>query len=157
MHHPEPIEPESMFEGLRWRPILLGGLLDNALSIVAFIPLTFAFAGNDAFSADEEAANRAFDLASSSPEFLLAGLVLGCTVTVFAAYWAASRAGALHVRHGGWTAVTSAALASLMVLLSGGGDGGSTPLWYEALGLALMVPAGMLGGWCAARLAARAS
>ncbi len=155
--YPVPIEPDSMFAGLRWPAILLAAVLDNLLSMVVIVPIMFFFAGADALSGDEELANRAFDQARASIEFLTAALVVGCAITALAGFWAASRAGALHVRHGGWTAVASVTMAFLILLIPGMNDGADTPLWYDALGLVLVVPAGMFGGWCAAAVGARAA
>ena len=67
---PSPIEPESVFAGLRWTPILLGGALDNFLSMLVVLPLTFVFAGTDALSGDEEKSAQAIDQVIASPEFL---------------------------------------------------------------------------------------
>lgn len=153
---PSSIEPEGAFDGLQWSPILRGAVLDNVLTILAMVPITLHFAGDAAFGENEEAARQAMDAAMREPAFLLATFAVGAAITLYACYWAARRAGVLHVRHGGWTAVTSAVLGTFISLLLGGGSGGAdTPLWYDALSLALMVPAGMAGGWLAAAVAAR--
>jgi len=140
-----------MFEGLRWSCVVLGAVLDNVLSVLVGIPVMLGFAGAEAFGEDPEAAERAIDRALADPTFLLASFAVGIAVTGFAAFWAARRAGTLHVRHGGWTAVASAALAVLFLLLSGGSAGPTPPWWYDGLALACMLPAGAAGGWLAAR------
>lgn len=149
---PLPIEPDGMFDGLRWSAILLGALLDNVLTVLAMIPITLFVAGADALSKNEEVANEAIDRAILAPEFLLWSFVVGLAITVYAAFWAARRAGLSHLRHGGWTAVTSAVLASLLLVVPGTATGPEPPLWYNALALTLMVPAGVFGGWVASRL-----
>ena len=75
------------------------------------------------------------------------------SITAYAGFWASNRAGAFHLRHGGWTAVSSALLASVFLLVPGANAGPTTPLWLDGLGLALMVPAGVLGGWFASKIA----
>lgn len=157
MQRPEPIGPEGMFDGLRWSCIVLGAVLDNVLSMLVGLPVMLWFAGADAFGEDPEAAERAIDRALEDPAFLAASFAVGMAVTAYAAFWAAGRAGTLHVRHGGWTAVASAALAGLFLLFSGGSPGPTPPWWYDALALACMLPAGVAGGWAAARAQGTAS
>jgi hypothetical protein len=123
--HPSPIEPDGLLDGLRWGSILLGALVDNVLTV----------------------------LGASSPEFLLAGLVVGVCATSYGAFVGARRAGVHHVRHGGWIAVCSAALSLVPVLLAGQAPASSPPLWYEALGWLLLLPSGLAGGYLAERLA----
>ena len=41
----------------------------------------------------------------------------------------------------------------LFLLLPGEAAGPAPPLWYDALALALMVPAGVFGGWLASKTA----
>lgn len=151
--NPSPIEPEGLFDGLRWHAILRGAVLDNVLTIASLFPIMWFVAGAGAFSDDEETARQAIDEALVSPEFLLWTSAVGAAITVYAAFWAARRAGVLHLRHGGWTAVASAALACLFLLLPGTTANPQTPLWHDALALALTVPSGLLGGWLASRLA----
>jgi hypothetical protein len=147
---PSPIEPDGIFDGLRWSAILRGAVLDNVLTLVASIPVMLYFAGTQAFAEDEQTANRAMDSALASPEFLACQFAVGLSVTVYAAYWASRRAGLLYLRHGGWTAVASAVLGSAFLLVPDASAAGSAPpLWYEALSLGLMIPAGVLGGWLA--------
>lgn len=152
---PSPIEPESWLDGLRWSAILRGAVLDIVLTILAGIALVFHLAGGEAFSEDAQAAERALEEALAAPEYLLWSFVIGISITAYAGYWAARRAGVLHVRHGGWTAVVSAVLGSLFLLVPGEGTGPSAPWWYDALALGLMLPAGLFGGWVAAKRAER--
>ena len=150
---PLPIEPDGLFDGLRWSLILRGAVMDNVLTLIASLPILFFFAGADAFSDDEKIANQAIDQATVTPEFLACVFIVGLSITVYASFWAARRAGVLHTRHGGWTAVTSAVLGSMLLLAPGATTGPSPPYWYDAVSLALMIPAGVMGGWLAARAA----
>ena len=150
---PSPIEPDSVFDGLRWSPILRGAVLDNVLTLFALLPIMLYVAGIEAFSEDEETANQAIGEAIVTPEFLLMSFFVGISITVYAAYWASRRARVFHLRHGGWTAVASALLATVFLLVPGVSAGPAPPLWYQGLGLALMMPAGVFGGWLALKLA----
>jgi hypothetical protein len=146
---PLPIEPDSVFSGLRWAPIVRGAVLDNVLTLFASFPIMFYFGGAEAFAEDEETATQAVNQALAALGFLVCVFVVGLLITVYAAFWASRRAGLLHLRHGGWTAVTSAVLACVFLLLPGAAAGPALPLWYDVLGLAFMVPAGLFGGWLA--------
>jgi hypothetical protein len=152
MERPSPIQPDGLFDGLRWSPILRGAVLDNVLTLLASIPIILYVAGAEAFSKDEETASRAIDQALVAPEFLLWSFIVGISITAYAGFWASRRAGAFHLRHGGWTAVASAVLASLLLLVPGATAGPAPPLWYTGLALAFMVPAGVFGGWLASRV-----
>ncbi len=148
---PSPIEPDGLFDGLRWSPILRGAVLDNVLTLVALVPIMLLVAGAEAFADDEETANRAIDQAIGAPEFLLWSFIVGISITSYAAFWASRRAGVLYLRHGGWTAVASAVLASVFLLAPSATAGPQPPLWYDGLAFALMVPAGVFGGWLASK------
>jgi hypothetical protein len=149
---PAPIEPDGLLDGIRWSAVVRGAILDNVLTLVASIPLMLFFVGTGALAEDEAAAERSFEQAFSSLEFLLAFFVIGMAITVYAGFWAARRAGVLPLRHGGWTAVVSLAIATLFLLLPGASEGSATPIWYDAISFALMLPAGVLGGWLASRV-----
>ncbi len=145
------IEPEGLFDGLHWRPIVRWAALDVVLTLVLIVPVVFYLAGAEALSDDEETATQAIDAAVASPDLLLWSFVLGLSITVYASFRASRAAGTLHLRHGGWTAVVSAVLGFLLLLVTGGDSSPANPLWYDALSLGLMVPAGVLGGWLASR------
>ena len=153
MDRPSPIEPASAFDGLRWSPILRGAVLDNVLTFLALIPIMLYVAGAETFSEDEETIERAIDQAFVAPEFLLWSFIVGISITAYAAFWASRRAGVFHLRHGGWTAVASAVLASLFLLIPAPTAAPAPPLWYNALSLAVMLPAGVFGGWLASKVA----
>jgi len=88
------------------------------------------------------------------PGFLLCSLALGLGCTVLGAFVGARRAGSLHVHHGGWVAVASAILGVALLLPPAPQTGAQLlpPLWYEAAGWLLLLPAGLLGGALAGRL-----
>lgn len=147
-----PIEPRGIFDGLRWGWILRGALLDIVLTAAASIPLLLLLAGPAAFSEDQEVANEAMEIALTSPEGLFWTMLIGLSATAVGACYGARRAGAHHVRHGGWVAVVSLVLGLPFLLVAGSQGGAANPLWYDALSIAGMLPAGLLGGLIARKL-----
>jgi hypothetical protein len=143
---PSPINPEGIFDDLRWGAIFLGAIVDIGITAVASIPLVSWYAGPEAFSLDEEVADRAFDALYASWEFLIISMAVGLAATVCGAYVGARRAGSHHLRHGGWVAVVSACIGVGGLLISGGAPQSASPAWFEALSIGLMLPAGVLGG-----------
>jgi hypothetical protein len=152
--HPSPasIEPPGIFDGLQPGAILLGAIVDNVATAVVSIALVSLLGPAEAFSEDKEASQAAFDALASESEFLFWSLALGLGCTVFGAFVGARRAGSLHVHHGGWVAVASAVIGLMLMLVPGQGAGMAPPLWYEAIGWALLLPAGLLGGALAGRI-----
>lgn len=143
---PSSIEPEGLFDGLKPGAILLGAVVDHLATVFVSVALIVALGPEEVFSKDEEVSKAAFEALASKPEFLLWSMILGLGCTVFGAYVGATRAGRLHVRHGGWIAVASAALGLVFMLLPGEQPGPAPPLWFEAIGWVLLLPAGLLGG-----------
>lgn len=148
---PVPIGPDGLLDGLRWGCIIRGALLDIVLTAIASVPLLLVLAGSAAFSEDRDAADRAIDQALASPEGLLWGALLGLGATVAGAWYGAARAGDSHVRHGGWVAIVSLALALPLYFVTAQ-SAIPNPLWYEVLTMAGMLPAGLLGGLMAREL-----
>ncbi len=99
---PSPIEPDGLFDGLRWSPIVRWAALDIVLTLVLVVPVMLYLAGAAALSDDEETATQALNAALASPDFLLWSFVLGLSITVYAGFRASRAAGTLHLRHGGW-------------------------------------------------------
>ncbi len=154
---PRPVEPQGLFDGLRFGPIAVGAVFDQFLTMVAIALLIGWFVTPEVGSEDSEAAEAALEAVLSSSTFLAASMVVGFACTTVAAWFGARMAGRDFVRHGGWIAVTSAALAAVFVL--GAADQPSRieiPLAYEVAGWLLMLPAGLLGGAFAGLTAPRA-
>jgi hypothetical protein len=143
----QPIQPTGTFEGLKPGAILIGAVVDHIATFLVSFPLTLVYLGGDVFSQnDEEAVEAAIDALASDTGYLLWLLGLGLGCTVLGAYVGASRAGQLHLRHGGWVSVTSAAIGIVLMLAVGVRPTSESPLWYEVAGWALLIPAGLLGG-----------
>jgi len=127
--HPPALEPEGVFDGLKWGCIVRGA----------------------SFSDDEEVATRATDEALASREGMVLSALVGLSATVIGAYYGARRARTLHIRHGGWVAITSLLLGLPFMFLPGAQSNVPTPVWYDALTMVAMLPAGVLGGAIAKR------
>jgi hypothetical protein len=148
--HLPSIEPEGLLDGMRWRAVLFGVVVDIVLTGVAAAMLILWLAGPDAFSHDEEVAAQALAAALASPQYLVSSLVTGLLATLIGAFAGARRAGIFHVRHGGWVAVVSTVFGFSLYLLPGVHAEPTPPFWYDAVGIALVLPAGLLGGLLAA-------
>jgi hypothetical protein len=142
---PPAIGPTGVFEGLRPGAILIGVVIDNLATFVATSFLLSLFAAGLAREQGGEISEEGLESLFTSPEFLLASLVVGLLCTVFAAYVGARRAACFFVPHGAWIAVGSA-ISSLVLYAFAGQQGPHPPLWFDLLGFTLMIPAGALGG-----------
>ena len=142
-----PIEPDGTFDGLRPGAILLGALVDIVFTMVASW-LLIAWLAPDAFDAGESELLERIAALNASPEYVIGAVVTGALGTLVGAFIGARSAGRLHVRHGGWIAVTSAALGATLLLLEPASPepGVPFPFWAEALGWLLILPAGIAGG-----------
>jgi hypothetical protein len=149
---PGSIDPEGIFDGLRWGAIFYGVVLDTVLGIVLSIPMCFLLIGPEFLSENEAVANAAAAKAYESVLVNLAFLVYGLSCTLIGAFFGARRAGSGFVRHGGWVGVGSVVVgAALHAALP---EGPAAPLVFELLGFVLLIPAGALGGQLAASLGA---
>ena len=142
---PPPIQPTGVFEGLRPGAILIGVVVDNLATLLANSLLVLLFTGGMAGEQSGEPPEEVVESLLASPEFLLASLVVGLLCTVFGAYVGSRQAASFFVRHGVWIAIGSA-LSAVFLFAVGGQQGPRPPLWFDLLGVTLMIPAGALGG-----------
>ena len=149
-----PIEPEGTFAGLRGSAIVFGAFVDVAVTTIAWALLLLGL-DRDALSADDALRNGAMVRLVGSNAYLASNIALGALGTVFGAFVGARRAGQLHVRHGGWIAVTSTAIGALLTVLqpvTSTDPAAMLPLWAEVTPWLLILPAGVAGGALAAAL-----
>ena len=150
-----PIEPEGTFDGLSGTAILLGTFIDIVFTQIAGT-LLILWLAPDLPSLDPEQVRKVLTELASSTSYVGMSVALGALGTVLGAFLGARRAGQLHVRHGGWIAVTSTAIGALLLLLEPPvRDGAEFPLWSQVAAWLLILPAGMTGGALAAALSAR--
>lgn len=145
---PSPIEPDGLLDGLRWSAIFRGALVDLVATFVGGILLLIFLFPAEALE-EGAAGDRALDAAMVTPEGLFWTAVVGFAGTVCGGYYGARRAGTHPVRHGGWVAVASLLITFPFLLTPLGETSAPAPAWYDALGIALMLPAGVLGGFLA--------
>lgn len=143
--HPPPIQPSGVFDGLRPGAILIGVLVDHLATFIAGPLLIAFFAPELSPEPGGELPEDALEPVLTSPEFLLAILVVCLLCTVFGAYVGARRAACFCIRHGAWIAVGSA-ISALLIYAAAGPQEPSPPLWFDLVGFSLMIPAGALGG-----------
>ncbi len=151
---PPAIEAPGIFMGLRPRAILLGVIVDSLATLVASLVLVSTLAARQGVGSDGEISDEALDSLASSPEFLLASLVVGLACTSLGGFVGARRAGSSFARHGGWIGVGSA-LVALVLSVASGPDASPPPIWFELTSYLLVIPAGVLGGLLAGARARR--
>lgn len=146
MNPPGAIEPEGLFDGLSVGAILLGALVDIGATLVSGVLLVLVFAP-EAMAGNEAEAAAAIEALYASPVYNALELAVGLACTALGAFVGALRAGVLHVRHGGWIAVASTGLIAILSLAAPPDAAReAVPFWREALGWALILPAGVAGG-----------
>lgn len=146
MKPPGAIEPEGLFDGLSFGAILFGALVDIGATLVSGILLVLVFAP-EAVSQNQAEAAAAIEALHGSAVYNAVELAVGLSCTALGAFAGALRAGVLHVRHGGWIAVASTALVAFFSLAAPPDAAiEAVPMWREALGWLLILPAGVAGG-----------
>jgi hypothetical protein len=149
-----PIEPEGTFDGLSGAAILLGAFIDIAFTEIAGTLLALWLAPDLASQDPTQVSQLLAELAAST-SYVAASVAVGALGTMLGAFVGARRAGQLHVRHGGWIAVTSTAIGALLMLLEPPArDAAEFPFWSQVAAWLLILPSGMTGGALAAALPA---
>ena len=149
---PPPIKPEGVLSGLKPGAIFIGVIVDYVATITSSVVLMAVLAERNSTDIWEETSGEALDAILASPEFFFWGFVLGALCTVFGGFIGAWRAARHHLRHGAFVALGSLLVSLLGFLLPSTGE--PLPVWYEFLGILLMIPCGVAGGWIAEQLAA---
>ena len=144
---PPSIEPTSVFSGLRPLPILYGALVDHVATFLAGTALFVVLAADRSIDLSEEISEEALAEVLASPEFLLCSFIVGALCTVFGGFLGARRAGCQHARHGAFVGLASILIGLLVFVLPAAAE--PTPLWYDLLGAAVVIPCGAVGGWLA--------
>jgi hypothetical protein len=132
---------EGRFDGLQWRAVALGVVVDHVSTLIFSTMLVAIAATEDFFSKDPAVAEAARTALAESPSFMLSILLGGAICTVLAAFIGSRYAADRFVLHGIWIAVVSAAM---VLVIDSGLDGSLSSL--EALGWLVVLPAGWLGG-----------
>ena len=138
---------------MRFRAILVGTIVDNLATLVAGTGLFIALAVKSSINFADDVPDDVIEGLSLTPLFLFWSFVLGALCTVLGGYVGARYAGCLYSKHGVFVG-----LASLLIGLAGylfPVSGEPTLLWYDLLGVLLVVPCGAVGGWLAQQSVAR--
>jgi len=142
---PSPIEPTGFFTGIQIRPIILGVVVDT-IATLALTTLYYTFYVAKDLADKSGATEDAFAAYWSSSEGLVASLLLGSLGTLIGGFYAAYKAGRLHMKHGALVGIGSIILG---FVLHSGSSASNLPEWFTALSFAAAIPAGALGGFFA--------
>ncbi|HVO95060.1 MAG TPA: hypothetical protein VMT22_19555 [Terriglobales bacterium] len=143
-----PIEPTGFFTGILIRPIIFGIVIDTVATVALTTFYYMAYVAKDV-TANGAGAEDAFAAYWSSTDGLVASLLLGSLGTLIGGFYAAYKAGKLHMKHGALVGIGSIFLG---LLLQAGDAESNTPEWFMALSFAAAIPAGALGGFFAEML-----
>lgn len=122
---------------INFKAIIVGAVADNAGTLLLMTVLA-ALLVRTGLSEDEVMSRM------KSAAGLLLGLIVGLGCTVGGGYLAGRMAGRAEVLHG---ALAAAVGLVLSIIFWESGD----PLWFDITGFAMMLPAGMAGGYVAHR------
>lgn len=143
----------KLLAGLKAFPILLGVVVDWVLTTLFSVSLTRAYLDPSVMALEGAEFNAAFNASLEDlfkdPGYLLGSLLCGLLATTIAAFVGARNAGTLPLKHGLAVAVASGFSVIVAGLLPGEDTGLAPPLWFNALGWLLLLPAGVLGGYLA--------
>jgi len=114
------------------KAIVAGAILDNATTLFLMTFLAAALVSTGI--SEDEVMSR-----MKSTNGLLLGLIIGLGCTVLGGYVAGRMATQAEVLHGSLVAVAGMLIA--IIFREGG-----VPAWFDILGYAAMLPAGVLGG-----------
>jgi putative membrane protein (TIGR04086 family) len=145
---PPPIEPEGFFTGIQWRPIILGVVVDT-IATLAISTLYFMFYVGKDLAEKGGAPEEAFTEYWTSSEGLMASLLIGSLGTLIGGFYAAHKAGTLHMKHGAMVGIGAIILG---LAFSAGSTESQLPEWFIGISYAAAIPAGALGGFFAEML-----
>lgn len=123
---------------IKFKAVILGALADNGVTLFFMMFLITSLRSTDI--PQDEIVTRMKTMSG-----LLLSLIIGLGGTVLGGYIAGRVAKQSEVLHGALVAVIGVVLAFFL-------RDTDVPLWYDIVGFAGMLPAGMYGGWLAPRL-----
>lgn len=153
MHDPLPsaIEAPGFFSGLELRPIVFGALVDYLASLLGGGLLFAVLAYEAGFDPGKQPSPEAIQALLATPQGMRGALLVGVLGTLLGGFLGARRARREFARHGAFVGLVSLSLAVMTLALETAPP--TTPLWYDLLGAALVIPVGALGGALAGMLA----
>ncbi len=130
-------DPKIHLSDIRFKALIAGALVDNAGTLLVMTTLA-ALLVKSGLSEDEVMARM------KSTNGLLLGLVIGLGFTVLGGFFAGRMAKKAEMLHGALVAVVGMVIT--MIFWESG-----HPLWFDIVGFAGMLPAGLYGGYLAMR------
>jgi len=140
---PPPIEPTGFFSGIKIRPVIIGVVVDIVATMMLSTLYYLIFVAkqlSDSGAMSEEALAQYW----SSGEGIMASVVIGTLCTGIGGFYAARKAGALEMKHGGLVGLGS--ILTGIILQSAGENGTGLNQWQMLIAYASAIPAGALGG-----------
>ena len=146
-HIPESTEPGGMFSGLKAWPIFAGAITDIIFTYLFGTILLFVFLYRK-YGADipQEALTNITIVDDNIVWFS----ILGFICTMLGGFVGSRMAGSEEIRHGGWVGAVSLIFSVLMELNTGTGE--AYPQWLTIISVAIVIPAGVLGGYIASAI-----
>jgi hypothetical protein len=141
---PDAIEPGGMFSGLKAWPIFAGVITDIVSTYILGTILLFIILFK---RYGPEIPEEAFQNVALMDNNLLWFAFLGTVCTVIGGYVGSRMAGSEEIRHGGWVGALSL-IFSVYLQLNTESDQ-VYPQWFTIISVALVIPAGVLGGYIA--------
>lgn len=141
---PESIEPGGMFSGLKAWPIFAGAIADIISTYILGSILLFVLLYRK-YGADIP--QEALANITIVDDNILWFLILGVACTVLGGFVGSRIAGSEEIRHGGWVGAVSLIFSVFMELNTDTGE--TYPQWLTIISVAVVIPAGVLGGYIA--------
>lgn len=145
---PPPMQPTSIFTGLRIRPIVTGVIVDYVATYVAMIAYIALFVSRKLLE-EGELSEEALRRYATSPEGLLLGFAIGTLCIILGGFVAGRLAKALEIKHGAAVGVGSMIVSTLEQAMAESDL--SVPEWFVLISYLAAIPAGALGGYLAER------
>jgi putative membrane protein (TIGR04086 family) len=144
---PSPVEPTGFFTGIQIRPIIYGVVVDTLATMAPTSLYYTLYVAKDLADKGAASPDDAFAAYWASSDGLMASLLLGSLGTLIGGFYAAYKAGRLHMKHGALVGIGSIILG--LILQAGGQSDSTLPDWFMGLSFAAAIPAGALGGFLA--------
>ena len=144
---PPPMEPTSVFTGLRILPIVAGVIVDYVATYVAMFAYIVLFVSRK-LAEEGDLSEEALRRYAVSPEGLLFGFAIGTLCIVLGGFVAGRLAKAFEVKHGAAVGVGSLIVSTLEQAAAESDI--PLPEWFVLISYLVAIPAGALGGYVAA-------
>jgi hypothetical protein len=142
----QSFEPNIIYSGVKPLWVLMGVAIDWALTIIFVIVTMPIFFDSGALELSESEFAEHSEVVRQGAGYLVTSLLMGALATVIGAFFAARKAGAVHLKQGLWVSIASAVF---YLVIPDGELGDVIPLWAEVASWSILLPSGILGGYLA--------